>query len=543
MTTMTSANAQILTIPGLFEATVSCRPDSPALGVIEQGQLCWQTWGDLAEKVYARAADLVARGVRPGDRVAQLAPNSEGWILADLAIQSVGAVHVPMHISLSQTQVAQQVAHCAAKVIITGTQECAECIRPELDSAVTLVSHDELGQKCKSVTVPRNRPPKPDDLATILYTSGTTGPPRGVMLSQQNVAVNVVSTAEELATDDDEIRLLILPLSHIYARTCDLYCWIYRGTRLVIAESRETALRDCQLARPTVLNAVPYFYQKLADGMRAASEQADASMLGAALGGAIKMLFCGGAPLAPDADRFFAERGMPILCGYGLTESSPVITASRPGEYTAGTVGRPLPDVEVRLADDGEILVRGPNVMLGYWENPAETARALEDGWLHTGDLGSWAAGGQLKIVGRKKEMIVLATGKKVAPTVIENLLAGSPLIEQCCVLGEGRKYLGALIVPKSDRAADGTTAALFRQEIDCRLAGLAEFEQVGVFTLLDRPFSIDLGEVTPKLSLCRKVIERNFAQEIEAMYTCEQQSWEGTAQLATNSLSLEGRN
>jgi long-chain acyl-CoA synthetase len=531
MTPMTSAASEILTVPGLFEAIVSRRTDRPALGVIEDGQLQWQPWRELAARVQAWAADLVGRGIQPGDRVAQIGANSEGWILADLAIQTAGAVHVPMHISLSPAQVAQQIDHCGAKIVIADTQ-CAERIRAEIGSNVTLASYDELGQTSTSDKLPRDRLPKPNDLATILYTSGTTGPPRGVMLTQRNVAANAVSTADVLAADDDEIRLLILPLSHIYARTCDLYCWIYRGTRLVIAESRETAVRDCQLAQPTVLNAVPYFYQKLAEGLRAAAERVDAEMLRAALGGAIKMLFCGGAPLAPDIDRFFAERGMPILCGYGLTESSPVITASRPGEYAAGTVGRPLPDVEVRLADDGEILVRGPNVMVGYWENEAETARAIEDGWLRTGDLGAWADNGQLKIVGRKKEMIVLATGKKVAPTVIENLLAASPLIEQCYVLGDGRKCLGALIVPKADRPADGDATALFRQEIDRRLVGMAEFEQIGVFTLLDRPFSIDLGEVTPKLSLCRKVIERNFAQEIEAMYHA---AGPGTARLIAN--------
>jgi long-chain acyl-CoA synthetase len=171
--------------------------------------------------------------------------------------------------------------------------------------------------------------------------------------------------------------------------------------------------------------------------------------------------------------------------------------------------------------------------MLGYWENPTETARAIQEGWLYTGDLGAWADNGQLKIVGRKKEMLVLATGKKIAPTAIEQLLAGSPQIEQCCVLGEGRKCVGALIVPNGDRLPEGRAVDSIRQEIDRCLAGMAEFEQVGVFTLLDRPFSIDRGEVTPKLSLCRQVIEQNFAQEIEAMYTRAPEP--GTARIAGN--------
>nr|MBA3483377.1 long-chain fatty acid--CoA ligase [Pirellulales bacterium] len=369
----------------------------------------------------------------------------------------------------------------------------------------------------------------------ILYTSGTTGPPRGVMLTQRNIAANAVAMADELDTGSVETRLLLLPLSHIYARTCDLYCWIYRGSRLVIAESRETALRDCKLAEPTVINAVPYFYQKVADGLR--SGGGDVDTLKAALGGAVKMLFCGGAALPAEVERFFEDRGLPVMCGYGLTEASPVITATTPATYSPGSVGRPLPNVEVRLAGDGEVQVRGVSVMQGYWQNDAETARAIEDGWLHTGDLGEWDAKGNLRIVGRKKEMLVLATGKKVAPTHIEQLLLGSPWIEQCCVLGDGRKCLAALIVPNPDalraeirrqrlwvwsrrRAlSHPKVLAHYREEIDRCLADAAEFEQVGSFTLIGRGFSIEHGELTPKLSLCRKVIERSFADAIEAMY------------------------
>jgi long-chain acyl-CoA synthetase len=519
MMPMTSAAKEKLTIPDLFTATVARCAEQPALGVIENGHLMWISWCELSGRAHAWAAALTARAVRPGDRVAQLSPNCEGWILADLAIQIAGAVHVPLHVSLAPAQIAQQIAHCRAKLVITGKKELADRIPPEIGPSTTVVLHEELPNQASPGEPQAGHTPAPDDLATILYTSGTTGPPRGVMLTQRNITANVVATSEALAVGADETRLLVLPLSHIYARTCDLYCWIYRGTRLVIAESRDTALRDCWLAKPTVLNAVPYFYQKVADGLRSSPAHADAGALRACFGGAITMLYCGGAALAPEVEQFFAERGLPILCGYGLTEASPVITASTPENYSLGSVGRPLPNVEVRLADDGEVQVRGPNVMRGYWENEAETERAIEAGWLHTGDLGEWDANGNLRIVGRKKEMLVLATGKKVAPTRIEQLLCGSPWIEQCCVLGDGRKCLGALIVPKRDALPDSNGHAFFRQEINRCLAGAAHFEQVGVFTLLDRPFAMERGELTPKLSLCRKVIERSFAREIEAMY------------------------
>jgi long-chain acyl-CoA synthetase len=454
-----------------------------------------------------------------------------------LAIQAVGAVHVPLHTSLAPAQIAAQIAHCGAKLLVVSSPELAEPIRPVLGGNCSIVLHREIaaGKRANEIVV--GHTPAPDDVATILYTSGTTGPPRGVMLTQRNITANAVTMADELATDGLETRLLILPLSHIYARTCDLYCWVYLGSRMVIAESRETALRDCKLAKPTVINAVPYFYQKVADGLRSSMANVDAAMLRAALGGAVKMLYCGGAPLASETDRFFAECDLPVLCGYGLTEASPVITASTPETYSPGSVGRPLSNVEVRLAEDGEVQARGPNIMQGYWHNAECTAEVLRDGWLHTGDLGEWDANGNLRIIGRKKEMLVLSTGKKVAPTHIESLLIGSPWIEQCCVVGDGRKCLAALIVPnpetlrqeirrqrllvwsRSRALRHPKVLAHYRCEIDRCLAGAAEFEQVRCFTLIGRGFSMELGELTPKLSTCRPVIERAFAKEIKAMY------------------------
>jgi long-chain acyl-CoA synthetase len=537
MTPMTPVEKDLATIPALFEAAVRERADRQALGVIQNGQLNWQTWGQIAEKVAAWAAELSTRGVRPGDRVAQLSGNCEKWILADLAIQSIGAVHVPLHVSLGQDQIAQQVAHSGAKLIVVSPDAVQN--RPlSLPADTQVLSHDELHYSPEPPCGLARSKPQPDDLATILYTSGTTGPPRGVMLTQRNIASNAIAMADALATDCDETRVLLLPLSHIYARTCDLYCWLYRGTRMVIAESRETALRDCRIAQPTVINAVPYFYQKVADLLRSTPSQDNRDGIREFFGGVIEMLYSGGAPLAPDVELFFAEHGLPILCGYGLSEASPVISASTVANHSMHSVGRPLPNVEVRFADDGEIQVRGPSVMRGYWQNPADTELAIQDGWLNTGDLGQWDAKGNLRIVGRKKEMLVLATGKKVAPTRVEQLLCGSPLIDQCCVLGDGRKCLAALIVPNTDaleRAANGLQLNhvpperqlveteifdFYREEIDRRLAGAADFEQIGPFRLLPRPFSLEQGELTPKQSLCRKAIEQNYAEEICGLYS-----------------------
>jgi long-chain acyl-CoA synthetase len=543
----TTPQASTATIPGLFTAAVAARPNEPALAAVAHGQLQWHAWGKLAAGVAAWKASLAALGVASGERVAQLSANCPGWIVADLAIQELGAVHVPLHASLAPEQAAEQVVHSEARLVLAANAQMADRLRPHLPAHVPVVLHEQLLVADAAANSPRTTVgPAPDDLATILYTSGTTGAPLGVMLSQRNLVANALAITQTAAPPGDELRLCLLPLSHIYARTCDLYIWLVNRSRLVLAESRETVFRDCGLVGPTAINAVPYFYQKVVDRLRAGGGEIDGAALRSALGGAIQRCYCGGASLPPEVDRFFAERDLPILCGYGLTEAAPVITATSPGGYRAGTVGQPLPDVEVRLTDDGEITVRGPNVMQGYWRNEVATSRVLRDGWLATGDLGEWDAArpgespaetGHLRIVGRKKEMLVLATGKKVAPTRVEERLAGSPWIEQACVVGDGRKCLAALIVPNGEALRQEVkrrrllvwsrrralthpqVLALYRGEIDRCLSGLAEFEQVGAFTLMGRSFALDRGEVTPKQSLCRSVIQRTFADEIEAMY------------------------
>ncbi|MBA4106310.1 MAG: hypothetical protein C0485_11175 [Pirellula sp.] len=545
---MSPAELESLTIPALLATTVARQGDRPALGVITQGTLVWRSWNELGGQVAKAAEALIARGVKPGDRVAQLSPNCEDWIIADLAIQQIGAVHVPLHAALAPKQAAEQIGHAGARLLLVDCEETATRLRESVTGELEIATHTDLfnpppsqggarGGIPDASSAANASPSTPNTLATILYTSGTTGAPRGVMLTQRNLVANAVGVTDAVAAIADEIRLCFLPLSHIYARTCGLYSWIYRGTQLVLAESRDTILRDCQLAQPTVINAVPYFYQKIADSLRNRDQPADAATLRQAFGGAVKRCYCGGAGIAPEVEQFFAERDLPILCGYGLTEAAPVVTASTFENYAAGTVGRPLPNLEVQLAADGELLVRGPNVMQGYWHDNAATAAAIQAGWLHTGDLAAWSDGGNLRIVGRKKEMIVLATGNKVAPTQVEQLLTGSPWIEQCCVVGDGRNCLAALIVPNPDllrqeirrrrllvwsrrRAlTHPKIIALYRQEIDRCLAAAASFEQVGPFVLLGRGFSVEAGEMTPKLSLCRRMIEGIFSGEIERMY------------------------
>lgn len=327
--------------------------------------------------------------------------------------------------------------------------------------------------------------------------------------------------------------MLVLPLSHIYARTCDLYCWMIRGSRLVVGRGREHFFDDCQLVAPTVINAVPYLYQKLVD---AAGSDATKSLRDL-LGGSIRQCFSGGAALAPALIHRFGEEEIPLLPGYGLTETAPVVSVSTKQDHAPGTVGRVLANLEVRLANDGEILIRGPSVMLGYWRDPQATATILQNGWLYSGDLGDWDEAGRLKIVGRKKELIALATGKKVSPSEVESLLVASPLVEQAMVVGEGRNHIAAVIVPNPTALRDEIrrrrlwvwskrravshpqVVELYRQEIARVLADLPASHQVRKFTILTRGFSIERGELTSKLSLRRPVIESHFAKEMSSLF------------------------
>ncbi|HEY4235435.1 MAG TPA: AMP-dependent synthetase/ligase [Lacipirellulaceae bacterium] len=520
---MSVVDAQ-LSIPAFFASTIVRRGDEPALGLITNGQLRWRTWREIWHDTHALAAALQTAGIQPGDRVAQVSENRYEWIVTDLAIHLAGAVHVPIHVTLSGQQMAEQIVDCHARLVFVSSAEMLAKFGDRLAANVAVLVHEEGpgsagASPSRAPSVPT---PAPEDLATILYTSGTTGRPRGVMLSQRNLAANAVAMVEAFGDSPAETRLCVLPLSHIYARTCDLYTWVYHGSRLVLGESRDTIERDFQLARPTALSAVPHLYRKTMEKVEASGSTDEAAALQNYFGGHMGRLNCGGAAVAPVVEAWYAARGLPLLPGYGMTETSPVVTVSTPQACRAGAVGRPLANVQVGLAEDGEVLVRGPSVMLGYWLDAAATNDVVRDGWLHTGDLGEIDADGFLTIRGRKKELIVLATGKKVSPTRIENLLTSSPLIDQAVVFGEGRSTLVALIVPTSKSEERGTTQRVPNEEIadEIRrcLASAAHEEQVRQFTILDRPFSIERGELTAKLSLCRARIAENFAGELAAL-------------------------
>ena len=547
---------RMATIPQLFWNRVDASPETRA--VYRYAEATWKplSWRAFAEEVVATAERLRQAGLKAGDRVAFYSENRYEWLVIDLAIQLVPAVHVPLHAPLTGAQARYQIDHCGASAVIVSGRELAARLEEaygELPtsthwfslepienspweklktdaSGVDLRAAEELGRAVVDRVAT-------DDLATILYTSGTTGEPKGVMLSQNNLATNALATAAAYRdVNEDGVRLCLLPLSHIFARLCDLYFWLVQGTSLAVARSRETVLEDCQALQPSWFNAVPYFFDKC---YRILCEQGKAEEAGAVrqlFGGKIEYCCCGGAGLPEYLFDYYMSQGVPVLPGYGLTESSPVISVSRPDAVRRGASGKPIEGVEVRVAEDGEILTRGPHVMMGYYHDDEATAAVIRDGWLYTGDYGRVDEDGFVYITGRKKEIIVTAGGKNVAPVLLESLLTQDPLIEQALVIGDGRKYLSALLVPNfmllrqrveselgPDRVdgmcEDEQVRQWYAEIVDRQLASLSKYEQVRRFALLPRPFSIEKGEMTPKLSLRRSVIEEHFRDEIESLY------------------------
>ena len=417
-----------------------------------------------------------------------------------------------------------------------------------------------------------------EDLASIIYTSGTTGEPKGVMLTHGNLVSNMRATADALDLSHDDVALSFLPLSHAFERMVS-YVYLFSGVTIVFAESFDTIARDIGRVRPTVLTGVPRVYEKLytriteaaatSGGAKAAlfrwaltaglarakavlrgrtvgplTSMAGAlgdrlvfSAVRAKLGGRLRFVASGSAPLSANVMEFFHAIGIPIMEGYGLTETAPILTFNPLNALRVGTVGRAIPGVELRIADDGEILARGPNIMTGYFNKPEATAAALEGGWFHTGDIGQIDAEGYLTITDRKKDLLVTSGGKKIAPQPIEGVLKRSPLIAEAVLLGDRRKYAAALIVPefnalerrlkdlgrppggREELIAREDVIALYQEIIDALNRELSQYERIKRITLLPREFTVESGELTPTLKVKRKVVEEKWRAQIEALY------------------------
>ena len=416
---------------------------------------------------------------------------------------------------------------------------------------------------------------RPDDLATIIYTSGTTGDPKGVMLTHANLIANLTGVLQMLDLSDEDVALSFLPLCHAFERIVS-YVYMMTGISMIFAESLETIPRDLLLVRPTVMSGVPRVFEKLRArinekaaaapalrrrlfhwavsvairrgtvlssdapmpaSLRLATRIADRlvySKIRQGIGGRLRYAVSGSAPLDPELARFFYGAGLPILEGYGLTETSPVLCVMPITRIRFGTVGPPLPNLELRIADDGEILARGPNVMRGYYNRPADTAEVLRDGWFHTGDIGSIDADGYLRITDRKKEVLVTSGGKKIAPQPIEQRLRAHALVSEAILVGDRRHFPAALLVP--DFVALGTALgvsagdarsrldapdvrARFQQVVDRVNADLAQFERVKKFVLIADEVSMASGLLTPSLKIKRRVVDERYRAEIDEIY------------------------
>lgn len=534
----------------------------PAVRVRYQGLYRDVTWKEYADQVWACAAALVAAGLAPGERVGLLSENRLEWLVADLGILAAAAVTVPPHAPLPARQIHFQLADAGVSwLFVSNAAQLAKVrsIRAELPALRGVVVFErsaagadalswegflQQGRRLRTQLAAelerRYAALGPDDLATLLYTSGTTGTPRGVMLTHGNLLSNALACHQAVPRSPEAVVLGWLPLSHIYARTVDHYLSLVAGLTLALAESADTVVRDLKDIQPTHLAAVPRFYEKLWAQVHGPDAAETGRRLRRLFGPRLEWLGSGGAPLSPALAYAYREAGFLLLQGYGLTESSPVISFNRPQCYKLETVGQPLPGVEVRIAEDGEVLTRGPHVMRGYWNNPQATAETLRDGWLHTGDLGRLDADGFLTITGRKKELIVLSNGKKVVPSLIESLLQADPCIDQALVAGEGRPYLVALVVPHWEqvRAALGEQAPasappeelahqpavhqFLQQRIDAALAEVAQWEKVRRFLVLPRPFTLAAEELTVSLKLRRHVVLAKYQTALEALYQNE---------------------
>jgi long-chain acyl-CoA synthetase len=594
------------TLPALCLSALKAHARADVLNYKQGGHWQHISASEVWRRVRAIALGLDALGLRKGDRIALLSENRPEWSLTDLAILSVGAVNVPIYTTQAVEQVRYILEDSQARVLFVSNRRVFRHARPGIEpveSLERLIFFDEVAEgQANALTLAEleaqgatrdaaepeafnrlTRAIAPDDLATIIYTSGTTGEPKGVMLTHANFVSNVYAITSDLPISSADTSLSVLPLSHIFERTAFyVFCW--NGMAVHYAPSVDQLAEYLQEVRPTVMTAVPRLFEKvyhkivkrgmsatgwrkrlfvwaLETGKRQAElhdrgvavppllelQQELASLLvfskwRAGVGGRLRYFVSGGAPLSPALSYAFIAAGIPILQGYGMTEAC-IVAANRPENNKVGSIGLPFPGIEMRVDDEGELLIRGPNVMRGYYNKPEETAAVFTaDGWFKTGDVGYRDAQGHFYITDRKKELFKLSNGKYVAPQQIESLIKQSALVNQVVVVGAGRKQPAALVVPdwealqgalaenngetkarsNGNRAAvsrDPAAVRLVQREVAALTAGLSDYERVRRVALLPDEFSIDGGELTPTLKVKRRVIDEKYRTLIDEIY------------------------
>jgi long-chain acyl-CoA synthetase len=548
------------------------------------------------------AAGLHAIGIRHGDRVALLSDSRVEWTLTDAGCLFASAVDVPIYPTLTPSQVRYILRDSGASALFLANREkllelkeiLAEC--PQVQHIVffdadgvteadglTLAQLEqkgrELEQRDPGLIDRMAAETTPDDLATLIYTSGTTGEPKGVMLTHANLVSNLIDSCGHLSIGEEDTVLSVLPLSHVYERQA-MYMYLHHGMAVYFAESLQTIASNLREVRPTIVVGVPRMFEKIYQRIQQRAAEAGKLTAGLlswavavgteyarrwsnrqpipatlrfkhwlamklvfskwhdAFGGRIRLLLSGGAALSEDLACIYIGAGIPIIQGYGLTETSPVITASSFEDYRVGTVGRAIPHVEIRIAEDGEIETRGPNVMRGYYNKPEETRAAFtDDGWFKTGDIGKINADGFLTITDRKKELFKTSGGKYIAPAPIEQAIKGSRFVNQVVLVGSERKFPAALVVPawdqldayckfkgievksRSEMCRHPRIVDLLQRQIDALTPNLARYEKIKKVALLENEFTMEGGELTPTLKIKRRVIDDKYRDVIEELY------------------------
>jgi long-chain acyl-CoA synthetase len=593
---------EIRTLNDIYALT--CTIERPAVFRYKRnGRWVDTTVAQFRDTVRDFSTGLRVLGVKAGDRVAILSENRPEWTMGDFGILCAGAVSVPIYPTLLGWQIEYILNDSGAVAVICSTEEQLKKVlevkshcphihnvivcdppaaMPEGALAFDSVVESGRSNRDDGRFDELRKKPRTDDLATLVYTSGTTGNPKGAMLTHGNIASNAMASLSVMPIERAWTSISILPLSHILERMAD-YCYLIKGVTIAYAESVTKVSDNLQEIKPDIFAAVPRLFEKMRErimntvatgpkskqkifkwalgiaeqrlpyrlshgpmpfGLKMKSAIADKLVFTKILdrlGGNVKIVLSGGAPLSAELGAFFIGAGLEILEGYGLTETSPVLAINAPNRRKIGTVGPILPGVEVKIASDGEILARGPNVMKGYWNNPESTAQAIDaDGWFHTGDIGEIDSEGFLKITDRKKDIIINAYGKNIAPAPLEELLKSSPYVGTPVLIGDRRKYLIALIVPnfeklerdaaamglrfasKEELVSDDRVKQMFQKEIDRFNEQLDRQEKIRRFALLPRDFTIDADEITPSMKVKRKVIDKNYKAIIDELFVEE---------------------
>ena len=574
--------------------------NEPAMRIKTDGIWHTRTYQEVGDTVRQIARALLALGVQPGDRVGIFSQNRPEWALVDFAILAIRAVSVPIYATNTKHQAAYIVDETEMAILFTGSQENYDKIyaiaerSPSLKQIITFDDTDTISGEASqhfsqflalgadtatdAEIDARLAIAETDELATIIYTSGTTGEPKGVMLTHGNIFHQFKAMHGQFLVGPGDRSLCFLPLSHVYERSWSYYVYQCGAENNYLANPKEVIAAMSEI-QPTVMVSVPRLYEKIyaaamhglnqGSGLKkkmfhwsidigtkyqyALKDKGKAgtllslqhklahklvlSKVQAVVGGSKNFFSAGGAPLSQTIEEFFFAAGLLVCEGYGLTETSPMVTFNTPNAFKFGTVGKLIPDCEVKIAENGEILVKSPSVTIGYYKKPEATAEAFRDGWFHTGDVGRFDEDGFLVITDRIKDLIITSGGKNIAPQKIETVYAKDHFIEQFIAIGDRRKFISALVVPNFEPLEDyareqgisyrtreelvenPAILAMYKERINSRSAELAPYEQVKAFALLPAPFAQETGELTPTQKIKRKVVADKYAAQIEAMY------------------------